>query len=85
MTTPNLGQLITGPAARDAIHVAVIPLTATRVLQPGERLTNGVVDPFLTAPVQPGERYWFCLFPASVTNLRHVWQHPAFADEPEGK
>lgn len=79
-----LGSIITDPhAGRDAVHIAIIPMIATRTLQPGERLRNGVVDPFLTAPIAPGERYYLCLFPHSVTSLRHVWQNPAFADEDE--
>ena len=39
------------------------------------------MDPFLSDPVQPGQRYWLCLYPQTVTTLRHVWTHPAFADE----
>lgn len=77
----KLGSVITGDAGRDAVHVAIVPMTAVRVLQPGERLTNGIVDPFLTEPVQPGQRYYLCLFPGTVTSLRHVWTHPAFANE----
>ncbi len=36
---PNVGQLITGDTARDAIHVAVAPVTA----------------PLLPSPLMPGE------------------------------
>jgi hypothetical protein len=81
MDAPKLGQIITEAASRDAIHVAVIPMTATREMQPGEHLANGIVDPFLKAPVKPGQRYWLCLYPGTVTSLRHVWNHPAFGDE----
>lgn len=77
-----LGKAPEGDAGRDAVHVAVIPMTAVRVVQPGERLANGIVDPFLTAPVQPGERFWLCLYPGTVTGMRHAWQHPCFPDEP---
>jgi hypothetical protein len=77
----GLGKLAPEGAGRDAVHVAVIPMTATRELRPGEHLANGVVDPYLTEPVQPGQRCWLLLWPNAVTSLRHVWTHPAFGDE----
>jgi hypothetical protein len=82
MGEPKLGQVITDIGARrDAIHIAVAPMVATAALHPGQRLQNGIVDPFLTAPVQPGERYWLFLFPGTVTGMRHVWSHPAFTED----
>ncbi len=81
MTGPVLGQLAPADAGRDAIHVAVLPMMATRLLLPGQRLKNGIVDPYLIDAVQPGQRFWLCLYPNTVSSLRHVWTHPAFADE----
>lgn len=75
-----VGELVTGADIRDAIHVPVISLRALRVLQPGEKLKHGCVDPFLSKPVQPGERYLFWVKPGTIKSLAHVWSHPAFAD-----
>ncbi len=82
-------------ARRDAIHIAVAPLLADEELRPGQRIglwRNGtvllatsraphvaIVDPFLTENVPRGAQFYACLIPYTVTSLRHVWTHPAFA------
>lgn len=83
MEKVELGRLCDASSGRDAVHIAIIPMIAVRVMQPGERLANGLVDPFLREPVQPGERFYLCLTPGTVTSLRHVWVHPAYPDEPQ--
>lgn len=87
---PKLGQIITGPAERDAVHVAIAPVTAGERLLPGQRVAVihnkayrnatpvGIVDPFLREPVEPGDRFYVWLFPGTITSLRHSWSHPAF-------
>lgn len=95
-TLQLLGKLATEDAGRDAIHIAVAPVVAAHILEPGERIgwidgerekvgrvpdTFGIVDPYLSAPVMPGQRFYAFLNPQTITSLRHVWQHPAFGDE----
>lgn len=90
----TLGTIIDTTQKRDAIHLAVDPVTAGERLRPSDRITVrngiawaddenplGIVDPFLSAPVKPGQVFWFVMMPRMVTSLRHVWAHPAFADE----
>jgi hypothetical protein len=92
----GLGKLIRhAEPARDAIHIAVIPVVAGAKLSPGDRVLMlegkaipclrragvGVVDPYLNDNVLPGERFWCFLEPGSIRSLRHVWTHPAFPNE----
>jgi hypothetical protein len=89
--TPNLGATPGEDARRDAVHVAVAPMVAAERLLPGQHVglledgragvaeeLIGIVDPFLTEAVRPGQRFWLFLYPETITSLRHVWTHPAF-------
>ena len=95
MEQPKLGQLCDETSRRDAIHVAIIPIVAATTLSPGSHVALdengeagcrgkefvGVVDPFLKGPVKRGETFYLCLYPQTVTSLRHNWTHPFFEDE----
>lgn len=89
----TLGTIIGVAEARDAIHLAVEPIEAGTTLSVGAHVVMrdgkayacppgdgvGIVDPFLMRRVEKGERFWLVVYPRTITSLRHVWAHPAFA------
>ncbi|RJQ30324.1 hypothetical protein C4565_00640 [Candidatus Parcubacteria bacterium] len=95
--TPELGKLVTKETGRDAVHMAIAPITAVRRLKPGEHVDAngfperygakpvGIVDPFLREDVLEGQVFLIMLYPLSVTSLRHEWTHPAFPTATPGE
>lgn len=94
MSDVMLGKLPNVDSCRDAIHVAVIPMVASEMLRPGQRVgivgpstvgpssdVIGIVDPFLQDVVPKGSRFWLMLLPNTVTGMRHHWAHPKFSED----
>ena len=65
---PNLGQPCGDDARRDAVHTMSMSPRAV-----------GVLDPFRKDCIKAGSRVWGLLYPGTITGLRHVWSHSAFA------
>lgn len=92
MVNTEVGKLIDGNAKRDAIHIAVAPVTTNERLSPGQPVGHsngiassqpphiGIVDPFLRGAVMPGDRFFMFLNPNTITSLRHEWVHPEFPE-----
>ena len=92
---PPVGHVLGPDEHRDAIHIAIAPVTAGQALKPGAQIVVtdgkaysasdyaaiGIVDPFLKQGLEPGERFFVFLTPYTVTSLRHHWEHPAFDRE----
>lgn len=92
----GLGRIITTEQHRDAIHIAVAPVTAAHTMIAGRHFAFdekghasehtgkkpiGIIDPFLNCKVEAGQKCWGYLYPGSITSLRHQWAHPAFAND----
>jgi hypothetical protein len=62
--------------------VRFVPGKTDLVAAVGEGETSvGIVDPFLRRDVAPNDKFFICLYPGSVTGMRHHWQHSAFPVE----
>lgn len=54
---------------------------AAPTLTNGITKTLGIVDPFISKPIQQGEKFFLVIYPRQITTLRHVWEHPEFGAE----
>lgn len=57
--------------------VALVDGDQSKVKSASSENWTGIVDPFLTQAVYPGQRFWMWMRPGSITSLRHEWTHPA--------
>lgn len=93
----KLGAVPAGNEGRDAVHIAIVPVQAAEGIGAGCPVqmkngkavpcnahdADGIADPFRreNIAINYGEWFWLCLFPGSITNLRHAWEHPLFPSE----
>lgn len=84
-TQEHIGTIHSVELPRDAVHIAVVQITAGETLVAGDYIskdglkrppTIGIVDPFLDRQVKIGEKFYLFLFPGSVTDLTHHYTHP---------
>lgn len=86
----RLGEPLLGhEPERDAVHVPIYQATAAHTLHPGQHVglndngnastsapkIIGIVDPFLSKPVEKDQRFYILVFPDDVKKLHHVWEH----------
>ena len=83
-TLDSIGSILHKNEGRDAVHIACISVRATQTLYPGQHVGYdgsladpiGIVDPFLTENVNPGQWFWLFMYPKTTTQLTHNWSHP---------
>lgn len=95
MSEPRLGMIISdSEATRDAIHVAILPVSVAHKTWPGNHVGMdslgraseeatpkiGIIDPFMTGAIYPGVQCWVLMYPGTAFNLKHTWEHALLTD-----
>lgn len=85
----TIGTILETEEPRDCIHVAVMAVTASQKLHPGQDANQnggtenpiGIVDPFLRDPVYKGDIFWLFIYPRSIKGIRHHWEHDSITEK----
>lgn len=85
-----LGTRLPAPLKKDAVHLAVFSATVAMAHRSGAPVGIregkispmftphvGISDPFINAKLEPGDIVQVILFPRTISEVRHVWDHPA--------
>lgn len=78
----SVAPAVAGEDLKPGTHVGLtlsgVAVTDSAYMKASLGKPVGIVDPFMRHTVREGKRFYILLYPGTITNLRHEWNHPAF-------